>query len=163
MDEPRMLVTQRDVRAIQLAKAALRAGTQLLMDRLGVAGVDQIQLAGAFGSHIDPLYAMALGLLPDCDEDSVRSAGNAAGAGALMALLSVDRRAEIEAITRTVEKVETAIEERFQEHLVEAMAIPHNSDRYPKLRRVLDLPPASAHTGSRPRTSRRTSRAGRKP
>ena len=72
----------------------MRAGTQLLMDRLGVAGVDQIQLAGAFGSHIDPLYAMALGLLPDCDEDSVRSAGNAAGAGALMALLSVLRRAD---------------------------------------------------------------------
>ena len=153
MDEPRLLVTQNDVRAIQLAKAALRAGVQLLMDRLSITQVDEIRLAGAFGSHIDVQYAMTLGLIPDCDLGSVRSAGNAAGVGALMALLSVEERAEVERVIRTVEKVETAIEKRFQEHFVEAMAIPHTSDRYPNLRRVVKLPttPDSTQSGSRRR------------
>ncbi len=150
MDEPRLLVTQNDVRAIQLAKAALRAGVQLLMDRLPVTQVDEIRLAGAFGSQIDVKYAMTLGLIPDCDLRSVRSVGNAAGVGALMALLSVEERAEVERVIRTVEKVETAIEERFQEHFVEAMAIPHTSDEYPNLRRVVTLPTTPDPTRSGP-------------
>ena len=75
-------VTQNDVRAIQLAKAALYAGVRLLMDRLGVERVDRIRLAGAFGSHIDVKYAMVLGLVPDCALEHVTSAGNAAGTGA---------------------------------------------------------------------------------
>jgi uncharacterized 2Fe-2S/4Fe-4S cluster protein (DUF4445 family) len=156
MDEPRLLVTQNDVRAIQLAKAALRAGVQLLMDRLSITQVDEIRLAGAFGSHIDVQYAMTLGLIPDCDLDSVRSAGNAAGVGALMALLSVEERAEVERVIRPVEKVETAIEKRFQEHFVEAMAIPHTSDRYPNLRRVVKLPTTPDATRSGSRRRRRT-------
>ena len=156
MDEPRLLITQNDVRAIQLAKAALRAGVQLLMDRLSITQVDEIRLAGAFGSHIDVQYAMTLGLIPDCDLDSVRSAGNAAGVGALMALLSVEERAEVERVIRTVEKVETAIEKRFQEHFVEAMTIPHTSDRYPNLRRVVGLPPTPDPTRSGSRRRRRT-------
>ena len=149
-DEPEVLITQNDVRAIQLAKAALRAGCDLLMDELEVSAVDQIRLAGAFGSHIDPTYAMALGLVPDCAPDKVSAAGNAAGVGAMMALLSSESRREIEEVARRIEKVETAIEPRFQEHFVAAMAIPHKTDRYPKLSSVLTLPHPTI-SGDRPR------------
>ncbi|HEX6091928.1 MAG TPA: ASKHA domain-containing protein, partial [Dongiaceae bacterium] len=86
--EPRLRITQNDVRAIQLAKAALYAGARLLMDRMGVDKLDRITLAGAFGSHIDVRYAMILGMIPDCDLPKVTSAGNAAGTGARIALLN---------------------------------------------------------------------------
>ena len=109
-DDPVIEVTQADVRAIQLAKAALQAGCRLLMDQLGVDTVDEIRLTGAFGSHIDPSYAMVLGLVPDCDLDHVHSVGNAAGRGSLMALLSADARVDVEATTARIEKIETAIE-----------------------------------------------------
>jgi len=137
---PRIVITQNDVRAIQLAKAALYAGVRLLMDQLGVDAVDEIRLAGAFGSQIDPLHAMILGLIPDCDLASVRSAGNAAGTGALIALLSGAARTEIEEVVRTVEKIETAVEPRFQEHFVEAMAFPHRTAAFPQLGQVVPLP-----------------------
>jgi uncharacterized 2Fe-2S/4Fe-4S cluster protein (DUF4445 family) len=138
---PRITITQNDVRAIQLAKAALYAGVRLLMDRMGVESVDRIRLAGAFGSQIDVLHAMVLGLIPDCDLAHVSSAGNAAGTGALIALLSVAARREIEAVVRRVEKIETAIEPRFQQHFVEAMAFPHRTAAYPNLERAVALPP----------------------
>ena len=89
-------MTQNDVRAIQLAKAALYAGVKLLMEKQGVEEVDTIRFAGAFGSFIDPKYAMVLGLIPDCDLSEVKAVGNAAGTGALMALLNRDHRREIE-------------------------------------------------------------------
>ncbi len=76
---PRLVVTQNDVRAIQLAKAALYAGVKLLMDKADLHTLGEIKLAGAFGSYIDPAYAMLLGLVPDCDVDHVRAVGNAAG------------------------------------------------------------------------------------
>jgi uncharacterized 2Fe-2S/4Fe-4S cluster protein (DUF4445 family) len=158
---PRILVTQNDVRAIQLAKAALYAGVRLLMDQLGVDAVDEVRLAGAFGSQIDPLHAMILGLVPDCDPARVRGAGNAAGTGALIALLSGAARREIEAVVRRVEKIETAVEPRFQEHFVEAMAIPHRTAPNPNLARVVTLPtrPATADRGADPRPERRRRRA----
>ena len=150
---PRILVTQNDVRAIQLAKAALYAGVRLLMDQLGVDAVDEVRLAGAFGSQIDPLHAMVLGLVPDCDLSRVKASGNAAGTGALIALLSGAARREIETVVRRVEKIETAVEPRFQEHFVEAMAIPHRTAPNPNLERVVQLPP-------RPSTADRTTDAG---
>ncbi|MEJ7749396.1 MAG: ASKHA domain-containing protein, partial [Candidatus Limnocylindrales bacterium] len=116
---PRILITQNDVRAIQLAKAALYAGVRLLMDQLAIETVDEIRLAGAFGSQIDPLHAMVLGLVPDCDLGHVRAAGNAAGTGALIALLSGAARRDIEGVVRRVEKIETAVEPSFQQHFVE--------------------------------------------
>ena len=137
---PRILVTQNDVRAIQLAKAALYAGARLLMDQLEIDAVDEVRLAGAFGSQIDPLHAMILGLIPDCDLSRVRAAGNAAGTGALIALLSGAARTEIETVVRRVEKIETAVEPRFQEHFVEAMAIPHRTAPSTNLERVVPLP-----------------------
>jgi uncharacterized 2Fe-2S/4Fe-4S cluster protein (DUF4445 family) len=133
-------IIQTDIRAIQLAKAALYAGCRLLMDKLGVDSVDRIILAGAFGSHIDVKYAMLLGMIPDCPLDKVWSVGNAAGTGARMALLNRDDRAEIERVVRQVEKVETAVEPRFQEHFVGAMAIPHATDPYPNLSAAVTMP-----------------------
>jgi uncharacterized 2Fe-2S/4Fe-4S cluster protein (DUF4445 family) len=138
--EPTLRITQNDVRAIQLAKAALYAGTRLLMDRMGVEKVDRITLAGAFGSHIDVKYAMILGMIPDCDLAKVTSAGNAASTGARIALLNRRARTEIERVVKQVEKVETAVEPRFQQHFVEAMAIPHKTAPYPNLRRAVALP-----------------------
>lgn len=156
-DDPQILITQGDVRAIQLAKAALYAGTRLLMDRAGVDGVDEIRLAGAFGSHIDPKYAMILGLIPDCDLDRVSAAGNAAGSGAIMALLSRAARTEVEEVARGIEKVETATEPRFQEHFVAAMGIPHTDHPFPNLSAQVELPdrpPAGRRQRRRPRKER---------
>jgi uncharacterized 2Fe-2S/4Fe-4S cluster protein (DUF4445 family) len=151
-------ITQNDVRAIQLAKAALFAGIALLMERLGVDHVDRIRLAGAFGSHIDVKYAAILGMVPDCDLRRVASAGNAAGTGARIALLDATSRGVIEALVRRIEKVETAIEPRFQHHFVEAMAIPHKTAPYTELRKVVDLPApkdSSSQTETRGRRPRR--------
>ncbi len=117
-------ITQNDIRAVQLAKAALLAGARLLMDHLGTERVDRIRLAGAFGSHLSASHSMALGLIPDIDSHRASSAGNAAGTGALMSLLSGECRREIESIVSRVEKIETAIEPRFQEHFVAAMSFP---------------------------------------
>ena len=159
--DPQILITQNDVRAIQLAKAALNAGARLLMDHLGVDEVDEVRLAGAFGSHIDGTYAEIVGLVPDCDPAKVSGAGNAAGTGAIMALLSKNDRAEAERLARTVEKIETAVEPRFQEHFVEAMAIPHGSAPYSKLRAVVDLPVRPASKAKGPRGRRQRAMSGR--
>lgn len=133
-------VTQSDIRAIQLAKGALYAGARLLMDRLGVDHVDRIKLAGAFGSYIDPKYAMVIGLIPDCRLDRVSAIGNSAGTGARMALVNRGHRAEVEALVRRVEKIETALESRFQEHFVRAMALPNGRDAFPHLAAAVALP-----------------------
>ncbi|MFQ6018095.1 MAG: ASKHA domain-containing protein, partial [Kiloniellaceae bacterium] len=138
--EPEIRILQNDVRAIQLAKAALYAGARLLMDRLGIETAERIVLAGAFGSHIDVKYAMVLGMIPDCDLTKVSSAGNAAGTGARIALVNQKARDEIERVISRVEKVETAVEPRFQEHFVEAMGIPHKSAPYPNLAKAVRLP-----------------------
>jgi len=137
---PRITVTQTDVRAIQLAKAALYAGVKLLMDKQGVDHVDRIGLAGAFGTFIDPKYALVLGLVPDCDLDKVKAVGNAAGTGARMCLLNRGYRREIEDTVRRIDKIETALEPKFQEHFVAAMALPNKVDSFPNLARVVTLP-----------------------
>ncbi|MFM7717989.1 MAG: ASKHA domain-containing protein [Actinomycetota bacterium] len=152
-DEPRLAITQRDVRAIQLAKGALYAGCRLLMDHLGVDRVDRIRLAGAFGAQIDAVHALVLGLVPDCDPQAVTAAGNAAGTGARIALLNVAARREIEDVVRRVEKIETATEPRFQEHFVGAMGIPHATDPYERLAEVVALPARAA--ADRPRRRQR--------
>ena len=133
-------ITQNDIRAIQLAKAALYAGVKLLMHKLSIEKVDRIRLAGAFGSHIDVKYAMALGLIPDCLVDEVSSAGNAAGTGARVTLLDKESRNKLEGEVRKIEKIETAVEPSFQEEFVSAMAIPHKSDDFSNLAKVFNLP-----------------------
>ena len=137
--DPIISVTQNDVRQIQLAKAALYAGVKLLMDRLEVESVDSIRLAGAFGSHIDVKYAMALGIVPDCPLERVGPGGNAAGTGARIALLNNASREEIERVVKRIERVETAVEPKFQDHFVNAMAIPHNNDPFPNLESAFPL------------------------
>ncbi|MFV0473227.1 MAG: ASKHA domain-containing protein [Pikeienuella sp.] len=161
---PRILVTQADVRAIQLAKAALYAGARLLMDKRGVDSVDRVVLAGAFGAHISPKHAMILGMIPDCALEKVTSAGNAAGTGARIALLNSAARREIENVVRRITKIETAVEPRFQEHFVNAIAMPHKVDPFPILRTVAPLPSVSygagADSGEGGGRRRRRARAG---
>jgi uncharacterized 2Fe-2S/4Fe-4S cluster protein (DUF4445 family) len=152
---PRLLITQNDVRAIQLAKAALYAGVKLLMNRAGVTSVNRVGLAGAFGSHIDPMYALVLGLVPDCEPHNVTSVGNAAGTGAVVALLSAAARREIAQVARAVTKVETAIEPAFQSLFVAAMGIPHTHDAYPLLSAYVALPTPSTSSTTAGRNRRR--------
>ena len=137
---PPISVSQNDVRAIQLAKGALYAGVRLLMDHLGIDRVDRIRLAGAFGSHIDVKYAMVLGMIPDCVLSNVSSAGNAAGTGAVAALLDESARGIVESRVRTIEKIETAVEPTFQEHFIHAMAIPNGLDPFTELAKEVTLP-----------------------
>ncbi len=150
-------ITQNDVRAIQLAKAALYAGIRLLMDRLQVDVIDRIRLAGAFGSHIDVKYAMVLGMIPDCDLRHVTSAGNAAGTGARIALLDRRARDEIESVVRRIEKIETAVEPKFQHHFIHAMSIPHRTAAFPQLAESVILP-APLYLSSGASAERRSNR-----
>ena len=166
-DEPKIVIQQNDVRAIQLAKAALYAGTRLLMEKIGTDDVDMIRFAGAFGSYIDPKYAMVLGLIPDCDLDKVSAVGNAAGTGARMALLNRGYRREIEEMVRRIEKIETALEPKFQQHFVNAMALPNKVDPFPKLAALVKLPERKSlagvgETGDAPRRRSREERAARR-
>ncbi len=152
-------VTQNDVQQILFAKAALYAGARLLMDARGVERVERVVLAGAFGAHISPLHAMILGMIPDCPLEKVTSAGNAAGTGARIALLNLAERGRIAEIVRRVEKVETAVEPRFQEHFVDAMRVPHEAAPYPNLAAAVTLPEtrfatAPAEEGGRRRRRR---------
>ena len=153
-------IMQNDIRAIQLAKAALYAGVKLLMQYQQVDKVDRIRFAGAFGSHIDVKYAMVLGLIPDCALNEVSSAGNAAGTGARIALLNEASRVEIEQVVRSIEKIETAVEPDFQQLFIDAMAFPNKVDAFPELEKVVTLPPlkeasAESENGDKKRRRRR--------
>jgi uncharacterized 2Fe-2S/4Fe-4S cluster protein (DUF4445 family) len=161
--KPALKIMQNDVRAIQLGKAALYAGVRLLMERLNIETIDRIRLAGAFGSHIDVKYAMVLGMIPDCKLANVSSAGNAAGTGARIALLDQRSRADIEQLVRRVEKIETAVEPRFQEFFVEAMAIPHLTAPFNRLREEVTLPLRTMSSTDSSQRGRRPSRRDPKP
>ena len=156
---PRILVTQTDIRAIQLAKSALYAGARLLMDQLETDRIGRVVLAGAFGAHISPRHAMVLGMIPDCPLDKVTSAGNAAGTGARIALLNRAARREIESVVARIEKVETAIEPRFQEHFVASNHIPHSSAPFTELGKVVTLPQPSFNQAGEGEGRRRRRRA----
>ena len=132
-----ILITQQDVRNVQLAKAALYAGAKLLMLQADIQDVDEIILAGAFGSYINPKHAMILGLIPDCDLEKVRAVGNAAGDGAIIALLDHGKRADAQKIADQVKYIETAVDMNFQTEFVNAIHIPHQSDGFPHLANVL--------------------------
>ena len=139
-------ITQNDVRAIQLAKAALYAGARLLMDKLGIDSVDRIRLAGAFGSHIDVKYAMVLGLIPDCAARQGAARPATPPAPARASRCSTRRpRDEIEQVVRRIEKIETAVEPQFQQHFVEAMAIPHKTGGLRQSRQGRDPAGAQGH------------------
>ena len=110
------------------------------MDKIGIDRIDRIRLAGAFGSHINVKHAMVLGLIPDCALDQVSSAGNAAGTGARIALLNNQSRGTIESLVTNIEKIETAMEPKFQQYFVDAMAFPNKTDPFPNLFSVVEKP-----------------------
>ena len=158
---PKITVTNPDIRAIQMAKAALYSGARLLMDKFGVDKVDRVVLAGAFGAHISPKHALVLGMIPDVPFDRVTSAGNAAGSGARIALIDTAQRAAIEQTVRQIEKIETAIEPRFQEHFVNASAIPNSDDPFTKLKFAVPLPNVNFNTSGGDSASARRRRRRR--
>ena len=145
---PKITVSQNDIRAIQLAKSALYAGARLLMDEMEVEKVDRVVLAGAFGAHISSKHAMVLGMIPDVALEKVQSAGNAAGTGARIALCDISSRKSIESTVNKIEKIETAIEPKFQEHFVAANAIPHKTDPFPELAKIVELPSVLFNSGA---------------
>ncbi|MFU8772304.1 MAG: ASKHA domain-containing protein [Anaerolineales bacterium] len=152
-----IVITQNDVRAIQLAKAALYAGTKLLMANRGIERVDRVVLAGAFGSYISPFHAMVLGLIPDCDLENVVAVGNAAGDGARIALLNISQRQKAEQVARWVQYVETPLAASFQDEFVAALNLPHASDKFPHLEQII---PNGLPTSARTERRRKKDRPG---
>jgi uncharacterized 2Fe-2S/4Fe-4S cluster protein (DUF4445 family) len=132
-----IVITQRDVRQIQLAKGALHAGCKLMMRRMGMEKVDCVKIAGAFGTHVDRTKALVMGLFPDCEIDKIMSVGNAAGDGARAALLNREKRVEANWVSRNVEYIELTVEKDFQQQFMECMQIPHMKDKYPHLEGVV--------------------------
>ena len=133
-------ITNMDIRAIQLAKAALHASFKILLEKSRVNRIDSILLAGAFGSQISPEHALIIGLVPDAQVSQIVASGNSAGAGAIIALLDVSSRREISSLVRKVHKIETAVEPSFQKHFVEGSAFPDNSSSHPELFKLKELP-----------------------
>jgi uncharacterized 2Fe-2S/4Fe-4S cluster protein (DUF4445 family)/thioredoxin reductase len=132
-----VVVCQDDIRAIQLGKGAMYAGSKILLETLGVEKVDEVVLAGAFGSYIDKQSAAVLGMFPDCEPENVYSVGNAAGDGARMALLDVDKRKEADEYARKVEYIELTVNPDFEKTFAKSMWIPHMKDKFPNLSHVL--------------------------
>jgi len=150
-----LVITQADVRSVQLAKAALYAGAKLLMNMAGIEQVDRVILAGAFGSYIDTKHAMVLGMIPDCDLADVYAVGNAAGDGARIALLNRQKREEAQHLVDWVTYVETAVDPDFQEEFAGAIHIPHASDQFTH---IADLLPQKSSLGNTKNGSGRRTR-----
>ena len=132
-----VVVCQDDIRAIQLGKGAMYAGSRILMETLGVEKLDKVILAGAFGSYIDKQSAAVLGMFPDCKPENVYSVGNAAGDGARMALLDVEKRKEADEFARKVEYIELTVNPNFEKTFARSMWIPHMQDKFPNLSHIL--------------------------
>jgi uncharacterized 2Fe-2S/4Fe-4S cluster protein (DUF4445 family) len=132
-----VVISQKDVRQIQLAKGALYCGCKLMMRRMGIDKVDKVKIAGAFGTHVDRQKALIMGLFPDCQLDKILSVGNAAGDGARAALLNREKRVEANWVARNVEYIELTVEEDFQQQFMEAMQIPHMKDPFPNLEGIV--------------------------
>jgi uncharacterized 2Fe-2S/4Fe-4S cluster protein (DUF4445 family) len=128
-----IVVTQKDIRQIQLAKGALYAGCKLMVKRMGLEKVDTVKIAGAFGTHVDREKALIMGLFPDCEIDMIQGIGNAAGDGCRAALLNVKKRVEANWCSRNVEYIELTVESTFQEEFMGAMQLPHMTDEFPHL------------------------------
>jgi uncharacterized 2Fe-2S/4Fe-4S cluster protein (DUF4445 family) len=132
-----IVICQKDIRAIQLAKAAMYSGAKIMMNKMGVSKIDKVILAGAFGSYIDKESAAAIGLFPDCGQGCVQAVGNAAGDGARIALLNKDKRDEADYWARRVEYIELTLEPEFNKIFTKALAIPHAEDKFPSLKGIL--------------------------
>ena len=132
-----IVITQKDIRQIQLAKGALYAGCKLMVQRMGLEKVDTVKIAGAFGTHVDREKALAMGLFPDCEIEKIKGVGNAAGDGCRTALLNVQKRVEANWCSRNVEYIELTVEENFQQEFMEAMQLPHMTDEFPHLKGIV--------------------------
>ena len=132
-----IVVTQKDIRQIQLAKGALYAGCKLMVKRMGLEKVDRVKIAGAFGTHVDRTKALIMGLFPDCKIEMIEGVGNAAGDGCRAALLNVRKRIEANWCSRNVEYIELTVEPNFQQEFMEAMQLPHMTDPFPHLRGIV--------------------------
>lgn len=130
-------ITQKDVRQIQLAKAAIYTGCKLLMREWGTERVDVVKIAGGFGIHVDPVKTLIMGMIPDCDPHQIIPIGNAAGAGALGTLLNRELRAEADWVARMVEYVDLTSLKDFKTEFIEALHIPHKKDPFPHLASIL--------------------------
>jgi uncharacterized 2Fe-2S/4Fe-4S cluster protein (DUF4445 family) len=132
-----IVITQKDIRQIQLAKGALYAGCKLMVKRMGVEKVDRVKIAGAFGTHVDRTKALTMGLFPDCEIEKIEGVGNAAGDGCRAALLNIKKRREANWCSRNVEYIELTVEETFEKDFMEAMQLPHMSDEFPHLKGIV--------------------------
>ena len=121
--EGTIVFTQGDVRELQLAKGAIRASIEMLLDYAGLAPADlaQILIAGAFGNFINPRSALRMGLLPEVPEDRIAGVGNAAGIGAILALISRQEREYSQQVARTAEHIELFRRAEFQMVFAEYM------------------------------------------
>jgi uncharacterized 2Fe-2S/4Fe-4S cluster protein (DUF4445 family) len=126
-------ITQEDVRQIQLAKAPLYVAAHYLLKTFGLEHPDRILLAGGFGSYIDPLKAMMVGMIPDCPLDRVHAVGNSAGDGARLALLDREKRREAVELLGRLERIELPVQPGFQDQFMLALSFPHMLDPYPHL------------------------------
>jgi uncharacterized 2Fe-2S/4Fe-4S cluster protein (DUF4445 family) len=116
-------VTQQDVERIQLAKGAIRSGIEVLMDAAGIKAdaIDGVILAGAFGTFIDPLSAIQIGMLPAMDPARITQVGNAAGIGAKEILVSTEQRAAAERLAARIEYLELTVYPRYSHFFAHAL------------------------------------------
>ena len=144
-----------DVRNVQLAKAAVYSGIQVLLDKLGRDKPEKVILAGAFGSHLDLRRSLMLGLFHDVGFGNMHSVGNAAGDGARMALVNRAKREEAEHIARRIHYVELTNEPGFVPHFVDATLLPHKKHAFPSLARygIQPAPPAETRKRRRDRAA----------
>ncbi len=121
-----IVITQKDVRELQNAKAAIAAGIQVLIARAGINiyDVSKVYLAGGFGTLINPQSAVNIGLLPSELKDKIESIGNAAGSGAQMSLLSRQALSQIEKIKKKMKYVELSSDKSFSDFYVDYMIFP---------------------------------------
>ena len=152
-----------DVRNVQLAKAAVYSGIQVLLDKLGREKPEKVILAGAFGSHLDLRRSLMIGLVQDVGLANIRSVGNSAGDGARMALMNRAKRDEAEQIARKIHYVELTNEASFVPHFVDATLLPHKKHPFPSLVRygIAAVPSADddKENKKRKREERRKNRA----
>jgi uncharacterized 2Fe-2S/4Fe-4S cluster protein (DUF4445 family) len=132
-----VVITQKDIRQIQLAKGALYAGCKLMVLRMGLDKVDTVKIAGAFGTHVDREKALTMGLFPDCEIEKIKGVGNAAGDGCRCALLNIKKRVEASWCSRNVEYIELTVETTFEQEFMEAMQLPHMTDDFPHLEGIV--------------------------
>ena len=119
-----LVVTQKDIRQIQLAKGALYVAAHTLLKQFGLQSPDKILLAGAFGMYIDKKNALAIGMLPECPPENIFAVGNSAGDGARIALLNIEKRREASEIASRVVRYELPNDPDFQEQFIRALRFP---------------------------------------